>query len=221
MRERTPEAGCCARPGPRAGVCYPSPMSADTPSAAVHEVVARPATRETFAPFGELLSTEGLEPYQRGSSFYATESRLYRPGALVSTRPVEYLIYEAAPRPLQIVFLERHVELTQSFVSLGAQPYVVAVARPGADEDEHGFPALHEIHAFVVPGDAGANLHLGTWHEPPFPLVAGSRFLITSHADLTRGLGSALDERGEVAKLDVEKRNAGGRSGLELRIRLP
>ena len=187
----------------------------------VHELVAQPATRAALAPFGDLLGTEGLEPVQRGSSFYATRSALYRPGAITSTRPVEYIIYEADPRPFAVRYLERHVELTQSFVPLGGVPFVVVVARPDAREDEHGFPALDEIHAFVVPGDAGLSLHLGTWHEPPFPLVPGSRFLLTSHTALTQGLQSPLDARGEMAKDDVEKRNLEGRTGVELRVRLP
>lgn len=188
---------------------------------ALHEILARPVDRDVFAPFGELLTTAGLEPLQRGSNFYAARSSLYRPGALVSTRPVEFLIYESDPRPLRVQYLERHVELTQSFLPLGGVPYVVVVARPEAVEDEHGFPLLAEINAFVVPGSAGCNLHLGTWHEPPFPLVPESSFVITSHADLTQGLRSPLDERGEVAKLDVEKRSLAGRSGFELRVRLP
>ena len=187
----------------------------------LHELLARPVCRESFAPFGELLSVEGLEPLQRGSNFYAARSSLYRPGALVSTRPVEFLIYESDPRPLRVEFLERHVELTQSFLPLGGVPYVVVVARPDAAEDEHGFPLLSEISAFVVPGSAGVNLGLGTWHEPPFPLVPGSAFVVTSHADLTQGLRSTVDERGEVAKLDVEKRSVTGRTGFELRVRLP
>ena len=185
------------------------------------EIVAQPLTREAFAPFGELLGTAGLEPLQRGSKFYAAQSSLYRPGNLISMRPVEFLIYASQPRELRIQYLERHVELTQSFIPLGGVPYIVVVARPEAEEDEHGFPLLSEIRAFVVPGTAGCNLHLGTWHEPPFPLVPDSAFVITSHADLTQGLRTDLDERGEVAKLDVEKRNVGGRTGLELRVRLP
>lgn len=186
----------------------------------VHEVVAQPATRAVLAPFGELLGTEDLEPLQRGSGFYATRTALFRPGVLSSDAPVDLLVYDSDPRPFEVRFLERHVQITQTFLPLGGVPYVVVVARPAAAEDEHGFPLLSEIHAFVVPGSVGINLHRGTWHEPPFPLVP-SRFLITSHADLTQGLLSELDAGGELAKLDVEKRSLPGRTGARLLVRLP
>lgn len=189
-------------------------------AATVHELVARPATRAALAPFGDLLGIEELEPIQTRSNFYSTRSALYVPGPIESTRPIEWLLYEADPRPLQVQYLERHVELTQAFISLGAKPYVVVVARPNAEEDEHGFPLLEEVNAFVVPGHCGFCMRRGTWHEPPFPLVPGV-FLMTSHADLTQGLLGSLDARGEVARLDVEKRNLAGRTGLELRVRLP
>ena len=191
-------------------------MSATT---TVHELVAQPATREALAPFGNLLGTPDLPPIQTQSAFYSTQSALYVPGPIESARPLEWLLYEADPRPFHVQYLERHVELTQAFISLGANPFVVVLARPDAEMDEHDFPRLDEIRAFVVPGNCGFCMHRGTWHEPPYPIVR-STFLMTSHADLTAGLLQPLDAKGEVGKLDVEKRNLAGRAGYELKVRL-
>jgi ureidoglycolate lyase len=188
----------------------------------VRTITAELLTREAFAPFGDVLSTDGITALKEGSNFYSEgKSNLYRPSVLESDRPVEYLLYESGPRPMRVRFLERHVELTQTFIPLGGKPFVMVVAKPDAAEDENGIPLVEEVHAFIVPGTAGANIRRGTWHEPPFPLAGRMSFVITSHQELTQGLQSQLNEKQEVAQLDVEKRNITERSGYELRVQLP
>src|SRR5436190_413976 len=78
-----------------------------------------------------------------------------------------------------------------------------------------------EGRAFIIPGGVGAQIHRGTWHEPPFPIIDKSYALITSHQALTKGLGLALNERGEIGGLDVDKRSITERTGKILRVALP
>jgi ureidoglycolate lyase len=182
-------------------------------------ITAERVTREAFAPFGELISTDGIEPLQR-PGFYGDGSELYVPAVLESDQPVEFLLRRSSIRDFRIRYLERHLQLTQTFIPLAGHPFIAVVARPDARE-EHEIPAVDEIHAFFVPGDAGVNLHRGTWHEPPFPLVDNCLTLFTSHRALTQGLQSALNERREVDQLDVEKRNLMERAHLEALIALP
>jgi ureidoglycolate lyase len=123
-------------------------------------------------------------------------------------------------RKYEATYLERHFMLTQTFIPLGGNPMVMVVARPEA-RLENEIPAPDEVHAFLVPGDAAVNIHRGTWHEPPFPLVDGTLVLMTNHRTLMDGLASRPDEHNELQKPDLDKRNVAERAKLVLKIELP
>jgi ureidoglycolate lyase len=180
-------------------------------------VAAQVVTPESFEPFGEMLTTSGAPlPHVYGDAM-----DVYRTGRLESDAPVEFIVTRYRLREFRVQFLERHQRLTQTFVPLEGKPFVIAVADPGA-ELENGIPRIADVHAFVVPGDAAVNLHRGTWHEVPFPLVDGGMTLVTSHSGVTDGWAE-LDEAREIAKLteDEEKRNVLDRTGISLLIELP
>ncbi len=192
-------------------------MSTSSSQAETVTVAAEVATPEAFEPFGEVLTTSGPPlPHVYGDTM-----DVHRAGSLESDAPVEYVVTRYRLRELRVQFLERHHRLTQTFVSLGGAPFVVAVAPAGA-ELENGIPRVQDVRAFVVPGDAAVNLRRGTWHEVPFPLVDGSMTLVTSHAGVTDGWAE-LDETREIAKVaeDEEKRNVLDRAGVALMIELP
>ena len=184
----------------------------------IRSIKAQLLTREAFTPFGDVLSAEGL--LRLPIELYGDRIDVYRPALFESDQPVEFLLTRSKLRDFRVIFMERHLELTQTFIPLAGHPFIAVVARPNARE-EKGIPALDEIKAFFVPGDAGVNIHRGTWHEVPLPLVEGALMLVTSHQSLTRGLESGLTERREIHKLDVEKRNISERTGLVLRVELP
>ena len=82
-------------------------------------------------------------------------------------------------------------------------------------------PALDEVRAFVLPGDAAAMMHRGTWHEAPFALRDGGIFFVISQQPLNRSVRADRDGNGEIANAPiVERRNVTLRTGIELRIRL-
>jgi ureidoglycolate lyase len=180
-------------------------------------VEAELASREAFAPFGELLGVVGeATPHVYGDTLSP-----YRAGRLVSDADIEWIYTTHRLREYRVLYLERHHNITQTFIPLGGAPIVVAVAPPEA-EVRNGFPALEAVRAFVVPGTAAVNLHRGTWHEVPFPVVEGQATLVTSHAGVTTGWAT-LDERGEIAKADQgeEKLDVLGRTGVRLLIDIP
>tara|TARA_B100000686_G_C16533267_1_gene833467 strand:+ start:78 stop:665 length:588 start_codon:yes stop_codon:yes gene_type:complete len=182
----------------------------------VRHLEVEPLTSEAFAPFGDVLSVEGRE---------RLPINLY-PGVDVfradfhTNRPMEWLLTRNDVRDFSVLYLERHMELTQAFISLGGNPFVQVVAAPDA-RLENGVPAFEEVRAFMVPGDVATNMHPGTWHEPPFGLIDGQVFLYTSHADLTEGLGASTDAKGSIGEKDVDKRSIKEYGGYELRIALP
>jgi len=180
-------------------------------------IVAEEATRESFAPFGELLGVVG-EPTPH---VYGDALSPYRAGRLVSSAEVEWIYTTHRLREYRVRFLERHHDLTQTFIPLGGDPIVIAVAAPDA-ELRDGLPAVEAVRAFVVPGTAAANLHRGTWHEVPFPVADGQVTLLTSHAGVTTGWAE-LDERGEIARAEQgeEKLDVEARAGVRLMIDVP
>jgi len=184
----------------------------------VKTIKAERLTRAAFAPFGEVISTLEAEPAER-TGFYNDDSGLFMLGVLDCDHPVEFLVRRSMIRDFRVRYLERHQEITQTFIPLAGHPFLVVVARADAAE-EQGIPAFEEIHAFFVGGDTAVNLHRGTWHEPPYPLVDNCVTIVTSHCALTEGLMSKLNERNEIEGYDVEKRNVTERTGVHLRIEL-
>lgn len=185
-------------------------------------VTAQPLTPESFEPFGGVLSPspEASGP-RRPIDLYGGTIDVFRGGPIDADDPVEFLISRSSVREFRVQFLERHMRLAQSFFPLSGGGFICVVARPDAPLTADGTPAFDEIHAFLVPPGCGITLHRGTWHEPPFPLADGQIRLTTTHAELTAGLESKLNERREIGQLDVDKRNVAERTGTVVRIALP
>jgi ureidoglycolate lyase len=184
----------------------------------IRTIKAQPLSREAFEPFGLVVAAEGE---RKPIDIYGKVINVFSGGLIDSDVPVEFLISRSSVREFRVRFLERHLKLAQSFFPLLGGDFISVVARPDAELDESGIPRLEGIKAFMVPGDRGITLHRGTWHEPPFPLADNQLRLTTSHSDLTAGLESNLNDRGEIDKLDVDKRDITQRSGYVLRIDLP
>ena len=143
----------------------------------------------------------------------------YRAGRLRSDAEVEWIECTTHRlRDFEVLYLERHHNITQTFIPLGGDPIVVAVA-PADAPIVNGLPDLDEVRAFIVPGTMAVNLHLGTWHEVPFPTVDGQTTLLTSHSGVTTGSGS-LDASGEIDRAAdaEEKRDVRERAGVRLMI---
>ena len=131
-------------------------------------------TPSAFAPFGDVISTEGragkVVNEGRGLRF-DTGARLAH-----STRagaPTLALYQMQASRlPLTVALLERHPHSAQMFLPMGASRYLVVVAPNRAD----GAPDAAAARAFVARGDQGIIYAQGVWHMPLAALDATSTF---------------------------------------------
>ncbi len=179
-------------------------------------VVAEQLTPAAFEPFGSLITGDSSGRRLERNT-YAT-NRVFHGLDVDSDEPAELLLTEVKPRPLEVKLLERHLAISQTFIPLNGQDFLIVVARPEA-ELANGVPTLEELRAFSVPGDAVVQINRGTWHEPPFVTSGSLRLLITSHAKLTAGLAAAPDEDGEIHVGDVDKRSLWKRAGLRIQIR--
>jgi ureidoglycolate lyase len=183
-------------------------------TANTHTIVAVEATEESFAPYGELLMPKG----EALPHVYGDALDTYKSGTFESDAPVQFISTLSRLRPFSLQYLERHHQITQTFVPLGGHAIMLVVAAPDAPLTDSGVPTLESIHAFVVPGDRGANIHRGTWHEVPFPLVDSSLTLVTSHSGVTDGWAHLDEESAEIKRLDEEKRDMVKHLGVEVVI---
>lgn len=113
-------------------------------------LIPQPMTRESFAPFGELIN-------ERGS----VELNLDGGTTSVAMQTVE-------SRPMTFDFLGRHRRTEQVFAPLGRRGSIIAVAAPSDDNPD--LPDTQRMAAFVVDGSCAFKLHRGTWHTSAFPL---------------------------------------------------
>ncbi|MEM8815092.1 MAG: ureidoglycolate lyase [Pseudomonadota bacterium] len=136
------------------------------------ELVAKPLSAETFAPFGQVIEDGS------GDSDGMNDARFERfdelcdvdTGGAVSVAIAR--CRSASSLPYDIEFMERHPLGSQAFVPLDGQRFVVVVASAGDAPDVSG------LHAFLSNGRQGINYARGTWHMPLIALESGQRFLV-------------------------------------------
>ena len=141
----------------------------------VVRVKAELLTPEAFAPFGEVLSLREQPPDFHGNTSVGWKANFEGSGAtLIMTLSSRYV-------GLRCTSLERHLNVTQTFIPLGRVPAIIAVAVP---TDGMKTPAPEDVRAFILDGSAGYVLHAGAWHSPDrYPLYPPSAeiVIITSH----------------------------------------
>lgn len=156
----------------------------------IHEVTIEPLTEEAFAPFGQVISAKDRPPDFRtesGTEGWAVDFRAGRPLLMLLRTPY---------RGLRFSKLERHFNLTQTFLPLGGSPAAVAVAPPSPDRS--AVPDPRDVRAFLLDGRSGYALAPGTWHSlDRFPLYApDTRWVIITDHETQDDLLAAYGGRG-------------------------
>lgn len=133
-----------------------------------------PLTAEAFAPFGDILDTQG-EPdkliNQGLCERYHDRAKLDIEGGQAGIS-----IFNAQTRklPLKLEMMERHPIASQAFVPMNAHGFLVVVAPD--DAGKPGVPLAFE----TKPGQA-INFHKGTWHGVLTPLRAPGLFAVIDY----------------------------------------
>jgi len=148
-------------------------------------IAVQPLTKESFAPFGEVLEATGAETRlinggtcMRFHALATIETRGADARAVVS-------LFRAEPTalPLQLTMMERHPLGSQAFWPLSGGDWLVAVA-----PDENARPGAPLV--FRATGSQGICYAPNVWHHPLIALDQVSDFLVVDRD----GPGGNLEE---------------------------
>lgn len=133
-----------------------------------------PLRADTFAPFGDVITTDGAENYQiNGGRCTRFHDLAKIDAASEGGRPlINIFRCTAWPMPLQVKMLEKHTLGSQAFIPMGDIRFLAIVAPPGDSVQRDS------VRAFVSDGHRGVNYHAGVWHHPLVALAAEADFLV-------------------------------------------
>jgi ureidoglycolate lyase len=109
---------------------------------------------------------------------------------------------------------------------LGGRPFIMVLGEPtrkrpdgSVDESREDLPDLANVRGFYFDGTAGLCMHIGTWHEVPFPLLDATHFVAIVTNETNRNL-EEHDENYESHGGDLVKRQLARRLDTQLEIDL-
>ncbi len=143
-----------------------------------YEILApEPLTKAAFAPFGDVVETEGAERRLINNGTTERFHDLAHVEAAGTGARVLVNIFrgQAFAPPVDIAMMERHPFGSQAFIPLNGRPFLVVVA-----EDDGGRPARPRV--FLARGDQGVNYARNVWHHPLLALEQASDFLVVDRA---------------------------------------
>ena len=142
------------------------------------------ANYENIAPYGQIFGDNVTKP-GLGIPFY--KGRViegenidfnYRGQAVIRTAKI-------MPGYPPILWLERHMAMTQLFIGLGSEPFIMVLSPPTHESDQEqrpNLPDLAEAKAFRFPPGYALLIHAGTWHD--FPIACDNPVVVlTANSD--------------------------------------
>ena len=141
------------------------------------EVEIEPLEAKAFEPFGQIIGRPGVPPIFAGPHVSGWRMDFGAEG------PIDLMFSRFVFMPMEFSEMERHFNVTQSFIPLGGNPSVMVVAPRTGREGTEARPRPATVRAFYVGGTQGILLWKGTWHaltrfpaRPPhadFALITG------------------------------------------------
>jgi ureidoglycolate lyase len=143
-----------------------------------------PLTKEAFAPFGDVVETEGMTPLSINQGYARRFNGLANIDVAAEGGQVNisWFVASVRPAPIEIRLMERHPLGSQLFMPLNGADWLVVVC---AD------PAVSSSYrAFAAKGHQGVNYARNCWHHPLLVLEERSPFLVVDR----KGDGDNLEE---------------------------
>ena len=122
-------------------------------------------TKENFSVFGDLISSENIEPIDINAGYAKRFDDLANINTLKDEGKTIVSIFSALKRkfPMKIDMMEKHPLSSQAFMPMKETTFLVFVAPPG------DLPEINKIKSFIIPPKKGINYKPGVWH---FPLIS-------------------------------------------------
>lgn len=169
------------------------------------------ATAESLEGYGYLIGEPGGVDRNR-IDFYP-EVRVTQPAKFEGNDDICLNLVSFDPRPFEVRWMEFHSKHTQTFIPLSGKPFYMVLGKPtvrGADgswdESRGMLPDPQTVKAFYFNGSGGLVMHVGTWHEVPFPIDGETHFVCIC----TNETNDNLEDQGEAGECDggdLAKRN--------------
>ena len=130
-------------------------------------------TKVNFAPYGDLISSDGVEPIDINSGYAKRFNNLANIDISKNKGEAIVSIFSALKRtfPMKIDMMEKHPLGSQAFMPMKEITFLSFVAPPGET------PEINKIQSFIIPPKIGINYKPGVWH---FPLISieNTNFLV-------------------------------------------
>ena len=128
-------------------------------------ITPKKITKENFAKFGELITTDDIRPISINDGYAKRFDGIANLDTSKDNGKTTISIFSALKRtfPMNIDIMEQHPLGSQAFIPMKETTFLSFVA-PGGEK-----PDLDKIEAFIIPPGLGVNYKTGTWH---FPLIA-------------------------------------------------
>ena len=128
-------------------------------------ITPKKITKENFAKFGELITTDDIKPISINDGYAKRFDGITNLDTSKDNGEATISIFSALKRafPMNIDMMEQHPLGSQAFIPMKETTFLSFVAPNGEKPD------LDKIEAFIIPPGLGVNYKAGTWH---FPLIA-------------------------------------------------
>jgi ureidoglycolate lyase len=168
------------------------------------------ATAESLDGYGWVIGQPaGVE--RDKIDFYGREVRVTHPADFRSNDDTCLNLVSFKERPLTVRWMEYHTKHTQTFIPLGGKPFYMVLGKPTQRRPDGSFdatrldrPDLDDVRCFYFDGTAGIVMHVGTWHEVPFPIDGDTHFVCICTNETNDNL-EHQDENGESRGGDLDK----------------
>ena len=146
------------------------------------KLTIEPLTRESFAPFGQIIETERADHYFINQG---TTTRFHRLATAETGDEGRAIIsiFRGTPRsrPITITMLERHPLGSQAFIPLSNDDWLIVVSDR---------PEISALRCFRATGSQGVQYAKGVWHHPLLVIESSQDFLVVDR----EGPGNNLEE---------------------------
>ena len=143
--------------------------------------------RSNFAKFGDLISTDGINPMDINAGYAKRFDNLADLNTSKDGGKTILSIFSALKRsfPMTIDMMEKHPLGSQAFIPMKETTFLCFVAPPASS------PEINKIQSFIIPPKIGINYKPSVWH---FPLISteDTNFLV-------------IDRKGEGEYLIIDK----------------